>query len=125
MISLGLNEKRILNLKRSWLFFLSPFQNRIIRLPYLFLRYIFDEVVLTNQKFHVREGLIWKSATSTPLRKINNVAYAQGLFGRIFGYREILIESAALIGITRYPYIKNPEKVKNAIEQAIEDSETK
>lgn len=125
MISLGLNEKRILNLKRSWLFFLSPFKNRIIRLPYLFLRYIFDEVVLTNQKFHVREGLIWKSATSTPLRKINNVAYAQGLFGRIFNYGEILIESAALIGITRYPYIKNPEKVKNAIEQAIEDSETK
>ena len=125
MISLGLNEQRILNLKRSWLFFLSPFHNYILLAPYLFLRYKFDEVVLTNQKFHVREGLIWKASASTPLRKINNVAYEQGLFGRIFGYGEIVIESAAMIGLTRYPYIKNPERVKNAIEQAIEQAESK
>lgn len=125
MISLGLNEQQILNLKRSWMFFLSPFHSYIIFAPYLLLRYIFDEVVLTNQKFHVREGLIWKAVVSTPLRKINNVAYGQGLFGRIFGYGEILIESAATIGVTRYPYIKNPERVKNAIEQAIAEAESK
>ena len=125
MISLGLNEKQILNLKRSWLFFLSPFHTYVIFAPYWFLRYIFDEVVLTNQKFHVREGLILKESASTPLRKINNVAYAQGLFGRIFGYGEIVIESAATIGVMRYPYIKNPERVKNAIEQAIEEVESK
>lgn len=125
MISLGLNEQRILNLQRSCLFFLSPFRTFFLLIPYFFLRYKFDEVVLTNQKFHVREGLIWKSSVSTPLRKINNVAYKQGLFGRIFGYGTIVIESAATSGMTDYPYIKNPELAKSQIEQAIEQAENK
>lgn len=34
MISLGLNEQRILNLERSMMFFLSPFRSFIVLAPY-------------------------------------------------------------------------------------------
>ena len=116
MTSMGLGEQQILNVKRSWMFFVS------LKFFYLIPRYIFDEVVLTNQKFHVRTGLIWKDSISMPLRKISNVGFEQGLFGRIFGYGTIVIESGTT---TSYPYIKDPERVKNAIEQAIEQIESK
>ena len=125
MISLGLNEQQILNLQRSCLFFLSPFRTFFLLIPYFFLRYKFDEVVLTNQKFHVRVGLISKEVFSIPLRKINNVAYKQGFIGRIFNYGTIYVQSAAAQGTLSYGGIINPELAKSQIEQAIEAAENK
>lgn len=133
MISLGTGEETVYILKKHWLYFIGvPLILTILTsgvlIPWMLYRaarYYFDEIVVTNQKFHIRVGLISKAVASTPLKNINNVTFQQGFFGRIFGYGTILIESAAAIGITRYPYIKNPERVKNAIEQAIEAAESK
>lgn len=91
---------------------------------YTLARYYVDEILLTNQKFHVRVGLIIKEVISTPLQKINNVSYHQGIFGRIFGYGTINVHSAAMQGVSSYSYIINPESVRSTIEQAIEQKES-
>ena len=93
-------------------------------LVYKIARYAVDEIVLTNQKFYIRVGLIKKDVISTPLKKINNVSYSQGLLGRICGYGTIYVQSAAILGGSGYSYIINPDKVKNTIEQAIEAKES-
>ena len=143
MISLGKDEETVYVLKKHWLYFiLIPLVNFLLvvlfaasfKAPQLILwgllvlfyrlaRYKFDEIVVTNQKFHVRVGLIQKEVASTPLKNINNVTFQQGLFGRIFGYGTINVHSAA--GVSGYSYITNPELSKAAIEQAIANQVTK
>ena len=131
MISLGKDEKTVYVLKKHWLYFiLIPLVAIVCSFGILFpvllyrlARYKFDEIVVTNQKFHIRIGLINKEVASTPLKNINNVTFQQGLFGRIFGYGTVNIHSAA--GVSSYSYIINPELAKAAIEQAIAQETTK
>ncbi|MBQ6006369.1 MAG: PH domain-containing protein [Selenomonadaceae bacterium] len=132
MISLGKGEETVYVLEKHWLYFiLIPLVATIlsggILFPvffYRFARYKFDEIVVTNQKFHIRVGLINKEVMSTPLKNINNVTFQQGLFGRIFGYGTVNVHSGAL-GVSSYSYIVNPELAKASIEQAIANQTTK
>ena len=133
MISLGTGEETVYVLKKHWLYFIGvPLIFTLltggILLPWLLYRlavYHFDEIVVTNQKFHIRVGLINKAVASTPLKNINNVTFQQGLFGRIFGYGTVNVHSAALLGMSSYSYICNPELAKASIEQAIANQATK
>ena len=133
MISLGTGEETVYVLKKHWLFFLGiPLFFTILSgglifpwFLYCLGRYYLDEIVVTNQKFHIRVGLINKAVASTPLKNINNVTFQQGLFGRIFGYGTVNVHSAALLGMSSYSYICNPELAKASIEQAIANQATK
>ena len=133
MISLGTGEETVYILKKHWLYFLGiPLIVAILSGGFIFpwmlyrvARYYFDEIVVTNQKFHIRIGLINKAVASTPLKNINNVTFQQGLLGRIFNYGTINVHSAALLGVSSYSYICNPELTKATIEQAIANQTTK
>lgn len=125
MIQLRNNEQVVARLEKHWAVFLWPtvFSFAFIGIPWLIYtiaRYNMDEIILTNQNFHVNVGVISKEAISTPLNKINNVSYEQGFLGRIFGYGTICVQSAAISG---YSYIKNPAEIKNIIEEAMEAKE--
>ena len=133
MISLGKDEEPVYVLKKHWLYFLGiplvvTFFTGLIALPWLLYRlaiYHFDEIVVTNQKFHIRIGLLNKAVVSTPLKNINNVTFQQGLFGRIFNYGTVNVHFGALMGVSSYSYISNPELAKASIEQAIANQVTK
>lgn len=136
MISLGTDEVEVLRLQKQWGSLVVPCVVGLICMAFTFglsilwpaykvLRFRADEIVLTNQKFHVSVGLISKEVLSIPLRKINNVSYQQGFIGRIFNYGTIYVQSAAAQGTLSYGGIINPEFAKSQIEQAIEQSENK
>ena len=91
---------------------------------YWLLRLHFDEIILTNRQFYVRTGIIAREVISTPLRKINNVSFEQGIIARIFGFGILHVESAATFGISSYGGIANVAKVKTMIDQAIEAKES-
>lgn len=131
MISLGKDEEPVYVLKKHWGCLVVPLIATIfttgLALPWLLYRlaiYHFDEIVVTNQKFHIRIGLLNKAVVSTPLKNINNVMFQQGLFGRIFNYGTVNVHSGAL-GVSSYSYISNPELAKASIEQAIANQVTK
>jgi len=71
--------------------------------------------VITNERLIYRAGFIAKQGTELPLEVIQNVAFNQTLFERIFGTGDLMIESAGTHGQTRYRDIPNPEAVQSLI----------
>ena len=71
--------------------------------------------VITNERLIYRAGFIAKQGTEIPLEVIQNVAFNQTIFERIFGTGDLMVESAGTHGQTRYRDIPNPEGVQSLI----------
>lgn len=71
--------------------------------------------VVTNERVIYRAGLIAKTGKEIPLEVINDVAFNQSMFERIFGTGDLLIESAGTHGQSRYKDIPGPEDVQTLI----------
>ena len=71
--------------------------------------------VITNERLIYRAGFIAKHGTELPLEVIQNVAFNQTIFERVFGTGDLMIESAGTHGQTRYRDIPNPEAVQSLI----------
>ena len=73
--------------------------------------------VVTNERVIYRAGWIAKRGKEIPLEVINDVAFSQTIFERIFKTGDLLIESAGTHGQTRYSDIPDPEEVQSLIYQ--------
>jgi uncharacterized membrane protein YdbT with pleckstrin-like domain len=71
--------------------------------------------VITNERLIYRAGFIAKSGTEIPLEAIQNVAFNQTIFERLFGTGDLMIESAGTHGQTRYKDIPKPEAVQSLV----------
>ena len=71
--------------------------------------------VVTNERLIYRAGFIAKQGTEIPLEVIQNVAFNQTIFERLFGTGDLTIESAGTHGQTRYKDIPRPEAVQSLI----------
>jgi len=71
--------------------------------------------VITNERVIYRAGFISKRGKEIPLEVINDVAFTQSVFERIFGTGDLLIESAGTHGQSRYKDIPKPEAVQTVI----------
>ena len=71
--------------------------------------------VITNERLIYRAGFIAKSGTEIPLEVIQNVAFNQTIFERVFGTGDLMIESAGTHGQTRYQDIPKPEAAQSLI----------
>ncbi|HJS72194.1 MAG TPA: PH domain-containing protein [Acidimicrobiia bacterium] len=74
--------------------------------------------VITSERLIYRAGFIAKQGTEIPLEVIQNVAFGQTLFERIFKTGDLMVESAGTHGQTRYRDIPDPEMVQSVIYKA-------
>ena len=79
---------------------------------------------VTNYRVIDETGLFNHYAKESPLEKINNVSYDQTLFGRIFNYGHVEIQTAAEIGSTDYNDVHEPKLLKDTITLAQADYKT-
>lgn len=79
------------------------------------IRWLTTAHVITSERVIYRSGFIAKQGTEIPLEVIQNVAFNQTLFERIFGTGDLMIESAGTHGQTRYKDIPKPEAVQSLI----------
>jgi uncharacterized membrane protein YdbT with pleckstrin-like domain len=70
---------------------------------------------VTNLRVIDENGLLTHYAIESPLDKINNVSYSQSLWGRLLGYGNVMIQTAAGHGITTYTGVANPQLLKDTI----------
>ncbi|MGB7859013.1 MAG: PH domain-containing protein [Acidimicrobiia bacterium] len=77
--------------------------------------------VITDERVIFRAGFIAKSGQEIPLEVINDIAFNQTLFEKLFGTGDLLIESAGTHGQTRYRDIPKPEQVQSLLYQVRED----
>jgi hypothetical protein len=72
------------------------------------LRYLNQEYILTNRRVIQVEGVVNKRATDSSLEKINDAVLTQSIFGRIFGFGDLDVLTAAEAGIERFRMIVDP-----------------
>lgn len=75
----------------------------------------FTQHVVTNERVIHRQGVISKKGREIPLEMINSVSFSQTLFERMVGSGDLIIESAAETGQTRYTDIPHPERLQTQI----------
>jgi membrane protein YdbS with pleckstrin-like domain len=68
--------------------------------------------VVTSERIITRSGLFNRTGKEIPLEVINDVAFAQTFFERLFRSGDLLIESAGEQGQSRFTDIPDPEGVQ-------------
>ncbi len=71
--------------------------------------------VVTNKRVVDEWGVLTTNCKESPIDKINNVTFTKSIFGRIFGYGSVKIQTAAEMGDTIEVYVEEPDKLKSAI----------
>src|SRR5665647_1869486 len=76
---------------------------------------------VTNLRVIDEYGVFSNNTKESPLDKINNVTYSQSFWGKIFGFGNVQIQTAAEIGSTTYSTVQNPEELKDTISHMQEE----
>ena len=73
-----------------------------------YLRWATTNFVITSDRVIYRSGIIAKNGIEIPLERVNNVSFSQGIFERIIGAGDLLIESGGEDGKQRFTDIRGP-----------------
>jgi uncharacterized membrane protein YdbT with pleckstrin-like domain len=106
----------------NWLFLvlLVP----VFRIAWGFLSWRMNVYALTNRRVVEVTGVINKTVADSSLEKLTDVVLRQSLFGRILGYGDIeVLTAAAGAGINFLKQIRKPLQFKQAMVNAKEDLE--
>ncbi len=76
---------------------------------------------VTNMRVVDENGFFTRYSKESPLDKINNVEYDQPVLGRVLGYGNVDIQTAAEMGQTKYTLIHHPKLLKDTITHAQEE----
>lgn len=141
------NEKVILTLRKHWFTLLTPILWTLVLLVMavtgyqteyaqylligggvaaLWLVYkIIDRKnniwVVTNFRVIDEHGVFSINSKESPLDKIHNVSYGQPLIGRIFGFGNVQIQTAAEMGSTEHSMVERPKFLKDTITSCQDD----
>ena len=85
-----------------------------------FLKWLTTNFVITSQRIIFRQGVFAKSGIEIPLERVNNVNFNQGIFERMLGAGDLLIESGGEDGQQRFTDIRHPDKVQNLVHAQVE-----
>ena len=99
----------------------------VLGILYWFIKYYSWKVnlwVVTNFRVIDETGLLSHYAKESPLDKINNVSYDQTVWGRLFNYGHVEIQTAAEVGATDYFNVQHPKRLKDTITAAQSDHQT-
>ena len=84
----------------------------------LYLDWKFNRLYLTNQRLIKERGIIGKRFMAIGLDKIQNITCSFGILGRIFGFGNLIIESAGTYGRMIFEGLPKPKRIKWKIEKA-------
>ena len=86
-----------------------------------YIKWKYNLWTVTNLRVVDESGYFSRYSKESPLDKINNVEYDQSFWGRIMGYGDVDIQTAAELGETTYKFIHHPKLLKDTITQAQEE----
>lgn len=92
----------------------------ILYFTFKYYSWKFDLWVVTSHRVIDEFGVFSINSKESPIDKINNVSYQQSLLGRIVGFGNVQIQTAAEMGETSYTFISHPQKLKEALSAAQE-----
>jgi len=78
----------------------------------IFLGWLCTNYYLTNLRLIDERGIIGKRIMSILLKRIQDIKCQFGIWGRIFGFGDLEIESAGIYGKITFHFIPSPQKFK-------------
>jgi uncharacterized membrane protein YdbT with pleckstrin-like domain len=88
-----------------------------------YLQWTSTNFVVTNDRVIYRSGVITKRGIEIPLERVNTVHFNQGVFERMTGTGDLLIESGGEEGQQRFTDIRHPDAVQNVIHHQMDVNE--
>jgi membrane protein YdbS with pleckstrin-like domain len=79
------------------------------------VRWATSHFVVTSDRVIHRSGLIAKNSMEIPLEAINDVRFHQGVFERMIGAGDLIIQSASESGREVFGDIRHPEEIQKTI----------
>jgi uncharacterized membrane protein YdbT with pleckstrin-like domain len=92
----------------------------VLGLTVAILRWRSTEVVLTDQRVILKEGVVGRFSRSIAIDRIQDLTTYQGLWGRTWGFGDIELESAGREGGEWLMKMPHPQWIGNAIFSQIE-----
>jgi uncharacterized membrane protein YdbT with pleckstrin-like domain len=80
------------------------------------------EYVITNQRVVIQRGVFNKNSFDAPAEKINNVFHRQSIYGRLWNYGEVGLETASEQGTTLFTWVPDPVGFKNTIMTSLQET---
>lgn len=80
-----------------------------------YARWLTTHFVITNRRLIFRSGLLTKRGIEIPLDRVNTVHFHQGVWDRVVGAGDLLIESGGESGQQRFTDIRQPDRVQRVI----------
>jgi len=125
IVTIGLGVAAVVMDAPSWLkwFVLLLIVLAVLWVFVTYLKWITTNFVITSDRVIFRHGIFAKSGIEMPLERVNSVHFDQGVWERIVGAGDLLIESGAKEGQQRFTDIRNPDRVQNLIHAQMEQNE--
>ena len=95
----------------------------VVWLVIRYLKWATTNFVITSDRLIFRSGVLAKSGIEIPLERVNTVHFNQGVFERLIGAGDLLIESGGEDGQQRFTDIRRPDRVQNQIHTQMEENE--
>lgn len=84
----------------------------LLRLIWKAVNWAVDYFVITTERLLLTTGLLTRKVAMMPLSKVTDMSFQRSFGGRMFGYGEIIVESAGQNqALDRVPYIPYPEQL--------------
>jgi len=102
-------------IKFSWFIVLAMLLGLFV---YLDIRYIIWRSVtytITDQRILQRRGVLGKFTRSIGIARVQDVSTSQSLFGRLFDFGNVEIESAGKDGAEIFTYVPDPEHFRDIL----------
>lgn len=93
---------------------------------WLVLRYVewtFTHFVVTSDRVIFRTGVFAKHGVEIPLQRINNINFHQGIWERVIGAGDLIIESAGEQGQSDFNNVRHPDGVQQEIYRVMDAKE--
>ena len=81
--------------------------------------------VVTTDRLIYRHGVLAKHGIEIPLERVNTVFFHQGIFERMLGSGDLVIESASETGQQHFTDVRKPSAVQNEIYRQMEANENR
>lgn len=75
------------------------------------------EIVVTTYRFVFKTGLVSRNTKEVSLNKIEEISLHQSIWGRLFGYGNMILRGTG-VGVIELPNIDNPVELRQIIETA-------
>lgn len=80
------------------------------------LKYLNSSLTVTEKMLIIKKGVFSTASTEVPYSKINSINVRESMFGKIFGYGDLVVSTGNDVSGVVFQGIQSPQEAKKAIQ---------